>query len=430
MKKKIVRAAFLASVIVSAFILGGCSISFSDGINFSGSSGEEETVTEAPSGAAVAEDGGKIEMGDITLVLPNGMKYGTLETDTGNVYYVWGTNKDYVLPTDSDIIFYAYSGTDTVSPDKELTDSEARHSISQNYMQVFRESVDGRISADPSVVSNNEWYVLQLTGYSGDYITTSYGTMCYPKCYYGVYILQKLTDNYNRNYYGFVFSNDSTGAIMDEEDYNNLYGQIKKAFSITEFYTIPQLEYDEATDYSNGYSYQQLVALFSDTANYYGMSAQSLAETEAETERVALNGTYEVIRVVDGDTIIVDVDGEEVRVRLIGVDTPESVSTDESQNTTEGKEASEYTTEQLTGKPVYLEYDEGLTDTYERTLAYVYLEDGKTMFNKTLLEQGYARVMTVEPNTKYEEEFEALEAAAEEAGAGFWGTGFFVREND
>lgn len=429
MKKKIVRAVFLASVIVSVFILNGCSISFSDGISFPGSSGEEETVTDAPSGSVIAEDGKRIEMGDITLTLPDGMKYGISETETGNVYYVWENDKNYVFPTDSDIIFYIYNGTDAASPDRELTDSEANFSISQTYMQVFRENVDGRISADPIVLSNDEWYVLQLTGYSGDYITTSYGTMCYPKCYYGVYTLQKVTDSYSRNYYGFVFSNDSTGATMDEEDYNDLYGQIKRAFSLTEFYSAPQVEYDEATDYSNGYSYEQLAALFSNTANYYGMSAQPPVETETGVEKVVFDGVYEVVKVIDGDTIIVDIDGEEVRVRLIGVDTPESVSTDESKNTAEGKEASEYTTEQLTGKPVYLEYDEGLTDTYGRTLAYVYLEDGKSMFNKKLLEQGYARVMTVEPNTKYAEEFEKLEAAAEEAGAGFWGTGFFVREN-
>lgn len=424
-----VCAALLAAVIASTLVLSGCSISFSDGISFSGNSGEEEAETATPSGAAVAENGEKIEMGDITLTLPDGMKYGKLETETGNVYYAWETDKEYVLPTDSDIIFYAYSGTDTASPDKELTDSEARYSISQSYMQIFRESVDGKISADPSVVSNDEWYVLQLTGHSGDYITTSYGTMCYPKCYYGVYTLQKVTDSYSRSYYGFVFSNDSTGAIMDEADYNDLYGQIKRAFSLTEFYTAPQLEYDEATDYSNGYSYEQLAALFSDTANYYGMSAQTPTETESVTESIDLAGAYEVIRAVDGDTILVDIDGEEVRVRLIGVDTPESVSTDEEKNTAEGKEASEYTAGQLAGKHIYLEYDEGLTDTYGRTLAYVYLEDGKTMFNKTLLEQGYARVMTVEPNTKYTEEFEILEAAAEKAGAGFWGTGFFTKED-
>jgi len=248
-----------------------------------------------------------------------------------------------------------------------------------------------------------------------------------------VYTLQKETDDYSRSYYGFIFSNDSTGAIMEESEYNDLFGQIKKAFSITEFYTAPQLEYDEATDYSKGYSYEQLTALFSDTMNYYGMSAQKPTETESidgaeGTDSPDLAGAYEVVRVIDGDTILVDIDGEETRIRLIGVDTPESVSTDESKNTAEGKEASEYTDGQLTGKQIYLEYDEGMTDTYGRTLAYVYLEDGETMFNRILLEQGYAQVMTVEPNTKYAEEFETLEAAAKEAGAGFWGTGFFEDE--
>ena len=110
MKKKIVRAVFLASVIVSVFILNGCSISFSDGISFPGSSGEEETVTDAPSGSVIAEDGKRIEMGDITLTLPDGMKYGISETETGNVYYVWENDKNYVFPTDSDIIFYIYNG--------------------------------------------------------------------------------------------------------------------------------------------------------------------------------------------------------------------------------------------------------------------------------------------------------------------------------
>lgn len=266
--------------------LSGCSISFSDGINFSGKSdvGVESNV---PNGAVVAESDGKIAMKDITLTLPDGMKYGVAETDTGKVYYVWNTEKEYILPTDSDVIFYAYEGMDAASPDKELADSEARYSIAQTYMQIFREGVNGKIIADPSVVSNDKWYVLQLTGYSGDYITTSYGTMCYPKCYYGVYTLQKLTDNFTRNYYGFVFSNDSTGIIIDEAEYNDIYGQIKKAFAITEFYTAPQLNYDEATDYSKGYSYEQIVALFSDTANYYGMNAQKQTEsaTKSGTER-------------------------------------------------------------------------------------------------------------------------------------------------
>lgn len=427
MKRKTVRVAFFLAAFVFIFSLSGCRISFSDRYS-SANKADLETESTALNGAIVAENDRKIVMKDITLILPDGMKYGMEETDAGKVYYVWNTEKDYIFPTDSDVIFYAYEGMDAASPDKELTDSEARYSIVQTYMQMFQKCVNGKTIPDPSVVSNTEWYTLQFTGYSGDYIMTSYGTMCYPKYYYGVYMLQKVTDNFSRNYYGFIFSNDNTGAIMSEAEYNDIYWQIKKVFAITEFYTAPQLNYDEATDYSKGYSYKQIVALFADTANYYGMNAQNQAE--GATELPELTEMYKVIRVVDGDTIIVSIDGKEVRVRLIGIDTPESVSTYGNENTKEGKEVSDYVTEQLTGKSVYLEYDKRRIDTYGRTLAYVYLEDGKTMLNKVLIERGYAQVMIVEPNTKYMAEFEKLEAMAENSRLGFWGTGFFKGDND
>ena len=220
------------------------------------------------------------------------MKYGIQETDVGNTYYVWKTERNYVFPTDTDIILYIYSGNDMTSPDSELSDSEARNSI-QTYMQAFRTEVDGSISVDAGIASNNRWYVLQLTGNSGEYLQTTYGTLCYPKSYYGVYTMQKMTDSYTRDYYGFIFSNDSAGAIIEENEYNNIFGQIKSAFSITEFYTMPQVIYDETTDYSSGYSYKQLCTLFADTANYYGMSSvknmdagtENEMETEIDTER-------------------------------------------------------------------------------------------------------------------------------------------------
>ena len=139
-----------------------------------------------------------------------------------------------------------------------------------------------------------------------------------------------------------------------------------------------------------------------------------------------LSGPYEVVRVVDGDTIIVDISGEDTRVRLIGIDTPESVA-DESvkENTEEGKEASEYTTNLLEGKTVYLEYDQEILDEYGRTLCYVYLHDRNTMVNEILLKNGYARTMTIEPNTKYKERLAAAELFAKETKTGFWKTGFF-----
>lgn len=130
---------------------------------------------------------------------------------------------------------------------------------------------------------------------------------------------------------------------------------------------------------------------------------------------------YKVIRVVDGDTFIVDVNGTETKVRLIGVDTPESVATGENayKNCDEGKEASDFTKSLIEGKIVKLEYDIDKTDDYGRTLAYAYLEDG-SMLNKVLLEKGYARLMTIQPNVKYANDFVQIQTNARENQVGFW----------
>ncbi len=121
------------------------------------------------------------------------------------------------------------------------------------------------------------------------------------------------------------------------------------------------------------------------------------------------NTLYEVIRIVDGDTIVINYNGAEEKVRLIGVDTPESVHPDASKNTEAGKTASAYTTELLTGKSVSLEFDVQERDKYGRLLAYVYL-DG-VMVNKTLLETGYANIATYPPNVKYVDDFTKIVAA-------------------
>ena len=126
-----------------------------------------------------------------------------------------------------------------------------------------------------------------------------------------------------------------------------------------------------------------------------------------------------VARVIDGDTIETTT-GE--CIRLIGIDTPESVHPDDYKNTEYGKSASEYTSEHLAGKLVKLEYDVERTDKYGRTLAYVWL--GDEMFNERLLREGMAKVMTVQPNTKYAIKFEMIESEARKNKAGFWKTYF------
>ena len=126
---------------------------------------------------------------------------------------------------------------------------------------------------------------------------------------------------------------------------------------------------------------------------------------EAVNEQtISLSGPYDVIRVIDGDTIVVDIDGEDIHVRLIGINTPE-LTTDDGETIEAGELAKEYTTTLLEGNTVYLEYDAELYDVYGRTLAYVYLPDKKTMVNELLLKNGYAEIMTIEPNVKYKERF-------------------------
>ena len=126
----------------------------------------------------------------------------------------------------------------------------------------------------------------------------------------------------------------------------------------------------------------------------------------ADAQQPAQTNTYKVLRVVDGDTFTVDFNGTEEKVRLIGVDTPESVHPDASKNTEAGTAASEYTKSLLTGKDVTLEFDVQERDKYGRLLAYAYV-DGY-MLNKKLLQDGYAVIATYPPNVKYLEDFKAI----------------------
>lgn len=122
-----------------------------------------------------------------------------------------------------------------------------------------------------------------------------------------------------------------------------------------------------------------------------------------------------VIRVVDGDTIEID-SGE--KVRMIGVDTPETVHPTKAVEQY-GKEASAFTKSRLEGKNVWIEYGVERTDKYGRLLGYVWLADG-SMFNATLLREGYAQVYTWPPNVKYVEQFVQLQKEAREAKRGLW----------
>ncbi len=129
-------------------------------------------------------------------------------------------------------------------------------------------------------------------------------------------------------------------------------------------------------------------------------------------------GKYKVTRVVDGDTLEVDFNGTSEKVRLIGIDTPESVHPDADRNVEEGKLTFGYTKNYLEGKEIALEFDVQERDKYGRLLAYVWI-DGE-MYNKHLLNIGYAQVATYPPNVKYVDDFTALQKTAIENNIGLW----------
>ena len=126
-----------------------------------------------------------------------------------------------------------------------------------------------------------------------------------------------------------------------------------------------------------------------------------------------------VVSVSDGDTIRVQLDdGSELKVRLLGVDTPETHHPTKPVGCY-GPEASTYSKKMLTGKDVELEYDIEQYDKYGRTLAYVYV-DGKR-YNDTLVKNGYAKTLTILPNKKYSFNLLKLELEAQRNKVGLWG---------
>jgi micrococcal nuclease len=124
-----------------------------------------------------------------------------------------------------------------------------------------------------------------------------------------------------------------------------------------------------------------------------------------------------VAHVVDGDTIDVELNGRTVRVRYIGVNTPETTHPTKGQEPC-GPEAAEANRTLVEGQTVRLELDVQQRDRYQRLLAYVYVSD--VMVNAELVRQGYAQMATYPPNVRYADHFRQLQQDARAAGAGCW----------
>ena len=129
---------------------------------------------------------------------------------------------------------------------------------------------------------------------------------------------------------------------------------------------------------------------------------------------------YKVVRVIDGDTVKIDYNGKATNVRLIGVDTPETVHPNKPVEAY-GKEASNFTKNLLLGESVYLRFDIDKTDKYGRLLAYLYRAPDGLFVNLEIVRQGYGHAYTQFP-FKHMEVFRYYGNRARTAGKGLYGT--------
>lgn len=152
------------------------------------------------------------------------------------------------------------------------------------------------------------------------------------------------------------------------------------------------------------------------------LSEEAIVSATPEGETLnELNMTlYPVVKVVDGDTLDVNINGEVKRLRLIGIDTPETVDPRKPVQCF-GKEASNKAKELLVGKSVGLESDEsqGDQDKYGRLLRYVILQDGVN-FNLYMIREGYAHEYTYDEAYKYQKEFKSAQEEAIKSKKGLW----------
>ena len=129
--------------------------------------------------------------------------------------------------------------------------------------------------------------------------------------------------------------------------------------------------------------------------------------------------TARVVRVVDGDTIKVAIDGRTDRVRYIGVDTPETVKPGTPVQCF-GHQASARNAALVAGQEVRLVPDREARDRYGRLLAYVYRTSDDLFVNAALVRDGYARTLTIPPNERYAARFRQLQAEARAGRRGLW----------
>lgn len=138
--------------------------------------------------------------------------------------------------------------------------------------------------------------------------------------------------------------------------------------------------------------------------------------------KIDSNVSYQVLKVLDGDTFQIKINKETVTVRMLGIDTPETVDPRKGIQCY-GKQASDKTKELILGKYVLLSTDpsQDNADKYGRILAYVNIKD-EVLVNQYLLEYGYAREYKYKFDYQKRKEFKKLENLAKKKKIGLWGS--------
>ncbi|WP_019139304.1 thermonuclease family protein [Peptoniphilus timonensis] len=176
-----------------------------------------------------------------------------------------------------------------------------------------------------------------------------------------------------------------------------------------------------------------IAELFGRDVKWDNNTKKVLINDKNQESTIKANNTFEkakVLRVIDGDTIEIDRGNGKEKVRFILVDTPETVHPKKGVQFF-GKEASNFTKSNLTGKTIYLQKDISETDRYGRLLRYIWTERPSSdnpsndeirakCFNAILLSGGYANVATFPPDIKYVDLFRNIEKEARDNGAGLW----------
>jgi micrococcal nuclease len=180
------------------------------------------------------------------------------------------------------------------------------------------------------------------------------------------------------------------------------------------YYNGKQIALPTACQQLNGRLYVPLRAIAEALGSTVGVQNNGSIITVSNLRKIKTK----VVRTIDGDTIEIKWNNQTERIRLIGVDTPETVHPSKGEQPY-GREASQYTKLVLTGKTISIEFDVTARDKYNRLLGYVYLQNG-TFFNASLISQGYAQMMTYPPNVRWVMLFQQLQTTARETKRGLW----------